>query len=130
MSFRPVGIRGASLLAATLALAAGSLALAPVPAEARTFVSLGFGFPLVAPAPVYYPPPYYYSPPPPPPVYYAPPPESYAPAYAPAAAPVAPPPVASQECREYTSTTTIDGRPQRVTGTACRQPDGSWRIVR
>jgi len=32
-------------------------------------------------------------------------------------------------CRDYRLTTTIDGRPQDVTGTACRQPDGNWRAV-
>jgi surface antigen len=30
-------------------------------------------------------------------------------------------------CREYTMDTVIGGRPERVYGTACRQPDGSWR---
>lgn len=32
-------------------------------------------------------------------------------------------------CREYTSTATVGGRSQTIYGTACRQPDGSWRIV-
>ena len=32
-------------------------------------------------------------------------------------------------CREYTHTIYIGGRPQAGTGLACRQPDGSWRIV-
>lgn len=32
-------------------------------------------------------------------------------------------------CREYQQTITIDGRTERAYGTACRQPDGSWRIV-
>jgi surface antigen len=35
-----------------------------------------------------------------------------------------------QPCREYQSTAVIDGRPQATFGTACLQPDGSWRIVR
>jgi surface antigen len=34
-----------------------------------------------------------------------------------------------QYCREYTQTVTIDNRPQQSYGTACRQADGSWRIV-
>ncbi len=34
-----------------------------------------------------------------------------------------------QYCREYQQTVTIDGRPQKSYGTACRRPDGSWRIV-
>jgi surface antigen len=32
-------------------------------------------------------------------------------------------------CREYQQQIFIDGRPQRSYGTACRQPDGSWRVV-
>jgi surface antigen len=32
-------------------------------------------------------------------------------------------------CREYTANAAIDGRWQQVRGTACRQPDGSWRMV-
>ncbi len=32
-------------------------------------------------------------------------------------------------CREYTMDAQIGGRTEQVYGTACRQPDGSWRIV-
>jgi len=32
-------------------------------------------------------------------------------------------------CREYRTTSTVDGRRQQVVGTACRQPDGAWAIV-
>lgn len=32
-------------------------------------------------------------------------------------------------CREYTLDAEIGGRTEQVYGTACRQPDGSWRIV-
>jgi surface antigen len=32
-------------------------------------------------------------------------------------------------CREFTQTVTIDGKKENSYGTACRQPDGSWRIV-
>lgn len=32
-------------------------------------------------------------------------------------------------CREYEQTIEIDGQLERAYGTACRQPDGSWRIV-
>lgn len=32
-------------------------------------------------------------------------------------------------CREYTHTIYIDGRPETVRGRACRQPDGTWRSV-
>ena len=33
------------------------------------------------------------------------------------------------DCREYTHRISIGGRPRVVNGTACRQPDGVWRIV-
>jgi len=33
-------------------------------------------------------------------------------------------------CREYTATATIAGDRQQIYGTACRQPDGSWEVVR
>jgi surface antigen len=34
-----------------------------------------------------------------------------------------------QYCREYTQTITIGGEKHQSYGTACRQPDGSWKIV-
>lgn len=33
------------------------------------------------------------------------------------------------DCRDYTHTVYIDGRPQAMRGTACRNPDGTWRNV-
>lgn len=30
-------------------------------------------------------------------------------------------------CREYTMDATVDGKQDQVRGTACRQPDGSWK---
>jgi surface antigen len=33
-------------------------------------------------------------------------------------------------CREYVTAAVIGGQREQVTGTACRQPDGSWKIVR
>jgi surface antigen len=33
-------------------------------------------------------------------------------------------------CRDYVTDALVDGRREQVTGTACRQPDGSWKIVR
>jgi surface antigen len=33
-----------------------------------------------------------------------------------------------QYCREYQQTVTVGGETQEAFGTACRQPDGSWRI--
>ena len=32
-------------------------------------------------------------------------------------------------CRDYTHTIYIDGRPEVARGTACRQPDGTWQPV-
>lgn len=34
-----------------------------------------------------------------------------------------------QDCRDYTTRATINGREENVQGTACRQPDGSWRAI-
>jgi surface antigen len=34
-----------------------------------------------------------------------------------------------EDCRDYTHTVYIDGRPQTMRGTACRNPDGTWRQV-
>jgi surface antigen len=34
-----------------------------------------------------------------------------------------------QYCREYQEKVTIDGKSHSAYGTACRQPDGSWKIV-
>lgn len=32
-------------------------------------------------------------------------------------------------CREFTQTATIADKPQQIYGTACRQPDGTWKVV-
>lgn len=32
-------------------------------------------------------------------------------------------------CREFQQTVTVDGNTESAFGTACRQPDGSWKIV-
>jgi hypothetical protein len=113
--------------AAALGIAALTLASA---ADARGFVGIGIGIPLYYPPPVIYaPPPAYYAPPPP--VVYAPPAPAY---YAPPApayySPPAAAPASGQQCREYQSTAVIDGQPQPTVGTACLQPDGTWRIVK
>jgi surface antigen len=34
-----------------------------------------------------------------------------------------------QYCREYQQTVVVGGKSQSAYGTACRQPDGSWKIV-
>jgi hypothetical protein len=85
----------------------------------------------------YYYPRYYYGPPAyyyPPPVYYyeSPPPAQVivVPAPAPATAPAPNTAISQNHCREYTTTMAINGQPQQVTGTACLQPDGTWRIIR
>ncbi len=36
---------------------------------------------------------------------------------------------AGEQCREYQQTVTIDGKTEQAYGRACRQPDGSWKIV-
>lgn len=78
-----------------------------------------------------YPPPVVYAPPP---VAYYPPPAAYAapvPAPAPAAtAPAAQNPAIDQSyCRQYQGTVMVDGATQPSSGVACRQPDGTWRII-
>ncbi len=115
-----------ALVAGGMALSAAGVCLSPTPAAARVHVGIGIGVPLFAPAypaPSYYYAPYYYAPP----AYYYPPPAYAPPAYAPA--PSAAPSATASQCREYTSTQIIGGRPQQLVGTACLQPDGSWRIM-
>jgi hypothetical protein len=118
MNWRNSGVKALALGS----LAASALFAAPSAAEAhsRGFFGLSLGFPVYAP--LYAPPAYYY----PPPVY-APPP-LYAPS--PAYRQPAPGSQSGSNCQPYESTTTINGRPETVIGTACRQPDGTWRIVR
>jgi hypothetical protein len=132
-----------------LALTLGAAAMTPTAADARGFVRVGVGIGLPFYAPYYYAPyyaPYYTAPAyyAPPPVYYPPPaaPAAYAPpppppppaAYADPRASTAPTPLSPQasnarQCRQYSTTTVIDGSPQEAVGTACLQPDGTWRIV-
>lgn len=117
---------------ATVVLASAACVAVSQPAEARFVVGIGVGVPF----PAYYPPPYYAYPPAyyyPPPVVYAPPPVVYA---APPGPPVAANPASApytaangQTCREYQTTVTVNGQPQDTHGTACLQPDGTWRIV-
>lgn len=78
---------------------------------------------------------YYYYPPPPRVVYVTPPPPPAVYSYA------APPPLTAvptspvyraptgQYCREYQAEIRVDGVPQPSYGTACLQPDGSWRVA-
>ena len=37
--------------------------------------------------------------------------------------------VNASDCRDYTHTIYISGQPQVARGTACRQPDGTWKPV-
>jgi hypothetical protein len=74
----------------------------------------------------------YYPPPPPPaysyypaPAYYAPP----APAYVEPDQQAAAPGYDQSNCQPYHSTVVVGGQRERVSGTACRQPDGTWRLV-
>ena len=66
------------------------------------------------------------------PIYIEPQPVYYEqPQYIPAPAPYAPynnAPQAGSYCREYNTTTRVNGRYQPSYGTACMQPDGSWQI--
>jgi surface antigen len=32
-------------------------------------------------------------------------------------------------CREFQTTITVGGKPEQAYGTACRQPDGTWKVV-
>ncbi len=36
---------------------------------------------------------------------------------------------AGNYCREFQTTVNIGGQPQQAYGRACRQPDGSWKVV-
>ncbi len=36
---------------------------------------------------------------------------------------------AGMYCREYQQTVVVGGQPQQGYGTACRKPDGSWRVT-
>ncbi len=38
-------------------------------------------------------------------------------------------PAPERYCREYQTTIVVGGRTQSAYGTACREPDGSWRLV-
>jgi hypothetical protein len=94
------------------ALAAAAISMAAAPAAARTSVFIG--------APVYvaplYQPPVVYAPRP---VYVAPAPAYVAPATT-YAAPV---------CHQYKTSVTVGRITRQVSGTACRQPAGSWRVA-
>jgi surface antigen len=97
------------LILASLAVAA-LVATAAIPAEAGHRSRVGVGFHFGFPGPYYYGPAAYYAPP---------------------AGQVIREgrDSAGNYCREYQSSTSIDGRPVPTYGTACLRPDGSWQIV-
>ncbi|MBC7907483.1 MAG: glycine zipper 2TM domain-containing protein [Rhodospirillaceae bacterium] len=37
---------------------------------------------------------------------------------------------AGNYCREYQTSVKIDGKSEKAFGTACRQPDGTWQVVK
>jgi hypothetical protein len=131
-----------------LAFLAAAGALSATPAAADSF-SFGYSSGYSRPYPHHYyhhpyfgpryssgvtfyaPPPVYYYPPPPPRVVYVPAPQM---AYAPApidAVPASEPYRTSdgRYCREYQAQVMVGGVPQPSYGTACQQPDGSWRVI-
>jgi hypothetical protein len=114
----------------------------PPAVEAAGFVGVSIGVPFGFP---FYYPPYPYPYPYPPPMYY-PAPGPYPPSayqssagYASSPAPQTPSitytprrawtDAAGRQCREYRTTRHTDGRATQLYGTACRDPDGQWRIV-
>ena len=134
------GLAGAGL---ALALAVSPVTAPSARAEVTTVITVGDGccwhpYPYhhgYYPGwgrPVYVvPPPVVYAPPPA--VYAAPPPVAYG---APAsgmvnAAPASPVFVDGQgrACREYQTSVVIGGASRPAYGTACQQPDGTWRVV-
>ena len=40
-----------------------------------------------------------------------------------------PPQAFQPECRNFSSTATIEGEKRELKGTACKQPDGTWRTM-
>ena len=99
-------------------------------ALANGSVGFAFGFPIYLGPPAVYGPPAYAAPPPP--VYYYPEPAG-APEGAAAPSSVVTPAggttYSTQTCREYQTTTTIEGVARQSSGTACLQPDGTWRLM-
>jgi hypothetical protein len=134
---RPVAGIGAAAAIAALGVAAA--VITPTTARAAAFVGVGIGVPFGLP---------FYYPPYPPLAYYPPPPclrrpitrhhhphHRGTPTAAPAPSITYTPhrawtDAAGRQCREYKATREFNGRPAtQVHGTACRDPDGQWRIV-
>ena len=122
-----------AIIAATLGVA---VAVGPAPAARADEIVVVHGdpHPYWHRHPPYYYPHYYRHPhrevvivePPPPPVVV----EQAPPAAVVPAVPLAQTAAAPESyCREYQSTAKVDGKPAPSYGKACRQPDGSWKIV-
>ena len=111
-------------------LVGAALALIATPASAhRSRVGIGLGFSFGLPLFAYNPPVYYA----PPPVHpYRPPPVVYAPSPGLSATPTGPMYLgrSGTYCREFQTSGLVGGRMEQLYGTACQQPDGSWRVVR
>jgi hypothetical protein len=121
MSTRYGATRFLRMLLCGLLVMAAAMVMMAAPAAAHGGGRVFFGFNTWVPPyyPYYYPPYYYY----PPPVY------APVPSYGtvqPMPAPASP---AAQTCREFQSTVQVDGQWQPSYGTACLQPDGTWRIA-
>ena len=125
-------------LAAT-AFLLGMAAIAPTQADTRVYIGVGGGgwhhrpyyyAPYYGYAPYYAPPPVVYAPPPT--VIYQMPPVTYSAPTVVDAVPASPAYTApsGQTCREYQTRVQIGSGQQPAYGTACLQPDGSWKIVR
>jgi hypothetical protein len=115
MATAPSRLRKYRRAAVLVALAVAAIGIAALPASAASTVYVGtpvYVYP--PPAVVYAPRPVYVAPAP---VYVVPPPAQVV---------VAP----TSTCRSYQTTVVVGGVPHQVAGTACRQPDGSWRVVR
>ena len=121
MSTRYGATRFLRMLLSALLVAAAAVAMTAAPAAAHGRGRVFFGFNAWAPPyyPYYYPPYYYY----PPPAYVPVPPYGTVQPMPPAAQ------NSGQTCREFQTTLQVDGQWQPGYGTACLQPDGSWRIV-
>lgn len=131
MTMKNIFRRSAAAAVATAAFVGAAVVAAfcaePAHADSRVYVGVGAGYPYYdhyyrhsyRPPNVYLPPPAVVYEPPPEVVYVQPFPGS----------PRAVERVDRSYCREYTSSATIAGKKQPTFGTACRQPDGSWRII-
>jgi hypothetical protein len=114
-----------AVIAATLAVA---IAVGPAPAARADEILVLHD----APPPYWHRhPPYYYRHPPRREVVVVEPapPVAIAPAAPVAAVPAQTAAAPEPYCREYQNVAVVDGKPVKSYGTACRQPDGSWKIV-